>query len=119
MSIRSFSCRITSCASSSKIQNSTLQNIPRGTFLSGGDLTCRLVLAITDLAAVLCILHLPLNVILQSRLSGGKCFPRVRFFFFVFVVWGSFISLMLCIFLFLDCSWSFYIFRLLAWHIFA
>ena len=48
-------------------------------------MTCRLVLVITDLVAVLCILHLPLNAILQSRLSRRKWFLRMCFGFCVFV----------------------------------
>ena len=67
-----------------------------------------------DLVAVLCILPLVLNVILQNRLPSW----RRMYFFKMFLVLYLFglcmcvfhISLMLCISLFLDCSWSFYIF---------
>jgi hypothetical protein len=118
MSIRSFSSGITSRPSSPKIQNSTLQNLPRGfpclhfqTFVL---ILYRSVPAIMGPVAVSCILPLALNVILQNRLPSW----RRMYFFKVFLVLYLFglcmscthISLMLCISLFLDCSWSFYIF---------
>jgi hypothetical protein len=97
MSIRSFSSRITSRPSSSKIQNSTLQNLPRGfpslhfqTFVL---ILYRSVPAIMGPVAVLCILPLALNVILQNRLLSW----RRMYFFKVFLVLYLF-GLCMCVF---------------------
>jgi len=116
MSIRAFSCRIASRPTSPKIQNPTLQNLPRGPSLSISPLylstlTSRSVPATTVPVAVLCILRLVSNVNLQKHPAfrlPGKCSRDLFVFLCVYV----------CLFLLayvmytsiLGCSWSFLIF---------